>query len=136
MGEVTEETMEKLMIVFTFLFARTEMAIEEVGHQKYGSKYVILPPLPPEVEKGLLEFQKNTRGVFTNYIRSAAKMKPATTGTKSVQLPLSKLTFPTGEIKPNQSLISPFAALSGKTNQDVDSQEKMQVCSSIDKIRI
>ena len=136
MGEVTEETMEKLMIVFTFLFARTEMAIEEVGSQKYGSKYVILPPLPPEVKEGLLEFQENMRGVFTNYIRSAAKMKPATTGTESVQLPLSKLTFPTGEIKPNQSLISPFAALSGKTNQDVDSQDKMQVCSSLDKIRI
>ena len=62
-------------------------------------------------------------------------MKPATTGTESVQLPLSKLTFPTGKIKANQSLISPFAALSGKNNQDVDSQEKMQVRTSLDKIR-
>ena len=138
MGEVTEETLENLMIVFTFLFARNKKIAVEAknGHQKYGSKYVVLPPLPPEVEKGLVEFQENLRGVFTNYIRSAAKMKPASTetGTKSVQLPLSKLRFRTGEIKANQSLISPFAALSGKTNQDVDSQDKMQVRSGLNSI--
>ena len=91
MGEVTEETLKNLMIVFTFLFARNKKIAVEAknGHQKCGSKYVVLPPLPPEVKKGLVEFQENLRGVFTNYIRSAAKMKPASTetGTKSVQLP-------------------------------------------------
>lgn len=134
-GKVTPETMENLMIVFNFLFARSKVSFERLGekrrevirkcgfsgNKKTGSKYIFLPPLPENVQRVLEDFKNNISSVFDNYMNSADKM--ASSESQVASLPFSKLEFNKGTPKPNQSLLSPFAVLVGKTNETVTEDE-------------
>lgn len=132
-GVISEDSIHDLLVLLNFLFGRMKLHIpsylakKEIG---FTNSKVLLPPLAPQFEECLVEFNNSIDSSFESYLNSAAKHYKEET---EAELPLSGLKYQLGResLGPTYNLLSPFACLSGKDNAAVGKGEIQVIDSNV-----
>ena len=131
-GAISEQTLKDLLVVVSFLFARTPLHPGYYAHNKnkFQNSKVLLPELPEVFKKCLQEFNENIDRNFDNYLNSAAHIFKDDLDN---QLPISKEKHDLGkeELGGSYSLVSPFSVLSGMSNSSIGKDEIRVINSNI-----
>jgi hypothetical protein len=131
-GLIAEETMHDLLVLLSFLFGRMKLHIPSYTARKetFTNSKVLLPPLKPQFEESLKEFNTSLDANFASYLGSAARHYKEET---EAELPVSGLKFQLGQenLGPGYNMLSPFAALAGKNNESVGKDEIQVIDSNI-----
>jgi len=131
LGVISEDTMRDLLILLNFLFGRMKLHIPSYQARKdsFTNSKVLLPPLAPQFEESLVEFNAGIDKTFAIYLNSAAKHYKEE---EEAELPLSGLSYKLGKtLGPAYDMLSPFACLSGKDNSHVSKGEIQVIDSNV-----
>lgn len=135
--KITEKSLQRLVIVLNFLFCRVPVTDVQIKEKKSNSK-VLLPPLPLEVQKTLIEYNNYVLNTFSHYFMCVASDLKEKYGEEK-SLPLSQLHVEPDKVLSPEALgegrvlpalrslcsysnvCSVFPGLSGNTDEDVSS---------------
>ena len=129
-GKVSADSLNRLMIVLSFLF--TSYALDEslMGSEdlRNVNSVVKLPPLPKKALDSLLEFNSSLKVTFQTYLKAVSCLLV----NEDEVLPVSKIKFRRGPmlLREDGAALSTFALLSGIREQDLDLNDEANSAAS------
>jgi len=131
-GAISDQTLMDLLVVVSFLFARTPLHPGYYAHNKnkFQNSKVLLPEIPEVFKKCLQEFNDNIDKNFDNYLNSAAQIFK---GELDNDLPISGENHELGkqDLGNEYTLVSPFSVLSGMSNASIGKKDIKVINSNI-----